>query len=216
MHSSLTPTKSRRATHTGECQSCGHVQMLPSGKLSIHGYQVKWNCFVGTCPGSQELPFEQDKALAERQLGWAEKQMMAAISNAVELETCDTRDTRAWVVERDRKNIYSKNMDVVRVLELLPDEVRTNSGYHTRVGYMDDEGKVRGVYSHHVKARYDAEHHLLWDELTLQAYVREMNNGYSKCSPRFRAEQLNDYIRWMTARLKGWAPKPLKERKDGQ
>jgi hypothetical protein len=45
------------ATHRGTCQACGHFQKLPGGVLSRHGYAVKWNQFVGTCPGSGRRPF---------------------------------------------------------------------------------------------------------------------------------------------------------------
>ena len=59
----------KRATHIGECQVCGRQQTLPNGKLSKHGYAVMDHYFVGACPGSRNLPFEQSKDLVERHIG---------------------------------------------------------------------------------------------------------------------------------------------------
>ena len=48
----------KAATHRGTCQVCGHVQKLPGGELSRHGYTKRWGFFSGTCPGSGWRPFE--------------------------------------------------------------------------------------------------------------------------------------------------------------
>src|SRR5262245_4567782 len=57
------------ATHYGECQLCGHEQKLPGGGfLSLHGYSVKWNSFMGTCPGSRHLPYEQSCDLLDMEI----------------------------------------------------------------------------------------------------------------------------------------------------
>ncbi len=58
------PNKNK-ATHEGHCQLCGHLQKLPCGTLARHGYQVRWNCFVGICPGSLGRPYETSKDLIE-------------------------------------------------------------------------------------------------------------------------------------------------------
>ncbi len=42
----------------GTCQICGAGQKLPSGKLSLHGYNVQWGFFNGICAGSRQLPYE--------------------------------------------------------------------------------------------------------------------------------------------------------------
>ena len=59
------------ATHTGICQLCGKRHMLPGGKLAKHGYTVDYGYFNGTCRGSDELPFEQSKDVAEKALAGA-------------------------------------------------------------------------------------------------------------------------------------------------
>jgi len=49
----------RSATHYGTCQACMRQQKAPGGVLAKHGYVVaKYGFFVGTCPGSGQLPFE--------------------------------------------------------------------------------------------------------------------------------------------------------------
>lgn len=54
------------ATHTGTCQVCGARQMLPYGVLAKHGYKVKFNIFVGVCPGADRKPLEQERSLADQ------------------------------------------------------------------------------------------------------------------------------------------------------
>lgn len=54
-----------RATHKGECQLCGRIQLLPKGALSTHGYTTRWGFFSGTCPGSRHQPFELSMSLIE-------------------------------------------------------------------------------------------------------------------------------------------------------
>lgn len=60
-------------THTGHCQACGRVQAIRvpgpnrTGALAKHGYRVKdFGYFVGTCPGSDHLPLEQDRQLSDK------------------------------------------------------------------------------------------------------------------------------------------------------
>jgi len=55
-----------KATHKGTCQICGRLQKLPKGKLSKHGYRVQWGEFSGTCPGSEEQPFEESREVLGR------------------------------------------------------------------------------------------------------------------------------------------------------
>ena len=66
-----------KATHYGTCQLCGSLQKLPNGVLAIHGYQVAWSQFHGTCHGTGQLPFEQSKDAAEAQLKRSEQYLAA-------------------------------------------------------------------------------------------------------------------------------------------
>jgi hypothetical protein len=62
-----------KATHYGTCQLCGSLQKLPDGVLALHGYQVEWHQFHGSCRGSGHLPFEQSKDIAEQQIALSEE-----------------------------------------------------------------------------------------------------------------------------------------------
>tara|TARA_R110000824_G_scaffold1386_6_gene7062 strand:+ start:9002 stop:9685 length:684 start_codon:yes stop_codon:yes gene_type:complete len=63
--------------------------MLPNGHLAKHGYTLLWGFFSGTCPGSDELPFEISTDLIARSIKSAEdnkttikgKTMIEVLSN---------------------------------------------------------------------------------------------------------------------------------------
>lgn len=57
-----------KAEFQGICQWCGSTQKLPRGVLSLHGYDVQWGFFNGTCRGSRHLPFEQSIDLIEESI----------------------------------------------------------------------------------------------------------------------------------------------------
>jgi hypothetical protein len=61
-----------KATHRGTCQACGRGQKLPGGRLSDHGYTIRWNFFSGVCSGSRHLPFELSVDLIEGEISHAE------------------------------------------------------------------------------------------------------------------------------------------------
>lgn len=52
-----------KATHRGSCQLCGAVHKInaQTGCIAKHGYNVKYESFVGTCPGSDALPYEKSR-----------------------------------------------------------------------------------------------------------------------------------------------------------
>ena len=60
-------TMNRKHTHKGHCQCCGRVQAVRNnnGLLAKHGYTVDYGFFDGVCDGSDNLPLEVDKDLAE-------------------------------------------------------------------------------------------------------------------------------------------------------
>ncbi len=57
----------RKHTHKGHCQCCGRVQAVRNnnGLMSKHGYTVDYGFFEGVCQGSDNLPLEVEKDLAE-------------------------------------------------------------------------------------------------------------------------------------------------------
>lgn len=57
----------RKHTHKGHCQCCGRVQAVRNnnGLMAKHGYTVDYGFFEGVCQGSDNLPLEVEKDLAE-------------------------------------------------------------------------------------------------------------------------------------------------------
>lgn len=54
-----------KATHLGTCQACGRLQMLPSGHLAAHGYEISHGFQNGVCMGTGHLPYEVSTDLIE-------------------------------------------------------------------------------------------------------------------------------------------------------
>jgi hypothetical protein len=101
------------ATHYGECQLCGHVQKLPGGGLlSLHGYEVRWNSFQGTCPGSRHLPYEQATNLLAGEI----ERQRAVIAR----------------LKRDVREITSPSFKDVFVEEFVPANGKQRSYYAPR------------------------------------------------------------------------------------
>lgn len=57
-----------KATHYGICQICGRKQKAPNSLMAKHGYTVDGGYFNGTCHGSDEQPFELDRAVLGREM----------------------------------------------------------------------------------------------------------------------------------------------------
>lgn len=51
-------TPERTTENTGTCPICGQNVKLKDGAMVSHGYQVRWNEFVGNCFGVREQPIE--------------------------------------------------------------------------------------------------------------------------------------------------------------
>lgn len=59
-----------KATNNGICQVCGREQAVhpQTSFLAKHGYTVEWGYFEGTCPGSNFLPIQLDRTIADEEL----------------------------------------------------------------------------------------------------------------------------------------------------
>ena len=55
-------------THKGHCQVCGNMQAVDNSHngLAKHGYTVDWGFFDGICEGTDELPIQLDRTLADK------------------------------------------------------------------------------------------------------------------------------------------------------
>ncbi len=184
----------KSATHKGCCQICGQEQKLPGGRLSKHGYTVRWGFFAGTCPGSGHEPFEQSKHLIEGAIVSAIKRIEDLSANAAQLQLPATEPQATCRVYRDRaqctfgeKPGYASASG--RIERRAPRQgqrfvVIAQDGreyYIHSVGYQDTELDV-------------ATHHN-------RQHAKELLQ---------RAEQLRAYVDWQRDRIKDWEPQPLR------
>ena len=183
--------KLTKATHVGECQLCGHIQKLPGGALSIHGYTKRWGFFSGSCPGSRHLPFELDASL---------------------LDGTATRNEKEAVLLLARAERYRKQTEEVAVYHYVRAvSCGEKSGYRTTF-VPRDQFSVEGIYmsfpfagkviiaQHAVYARA-----LSTDDIVIEA----MNNRWAD-SLVVSAANHKEYARWLRERRAEWVLRELK------
>lgn len=187
-----------KATHYGECQVCGRNQKLPNGKLSIHGYTVDWNCFMGTCPGSHNLPWELSCDMAKKSLAWNATKI--AEIKAVIDDQENNPDAQLWfgiwrsATSRSRPGYY----EFLKVdLEIVYDESLTGRDRELDRKYPDiilrdsrTGDEVKGHRMHSINRREDL---IKW-------YVDHKNR---------RLRELEKYDAWLTERIGSWEIRPL-------
>jgi hypothetical protein len=100
------------ATHVGECQGCGRTQMLPEGRLSLHGYTVRWGFFEGVCQGAAHPPLEVSKDLCIQLAAATFERLQILEATIAELEAPSPLDPRAWVLEYNERDPYSHQKPV--------------------------------------------------------------------------------------------------------
>lgn len=182
-----------KATHRGECQLCGHVQKLPGGALSLHGYTKQWGFFQGSCPGSRKLPYEISCDQIEKRI----PQVRSSIDDLHE-HAANVRADRATV--RFNKRIqrgYGKYVE--QSFEVLASEIVQND--HTFeipveiTEYAKTEKRVLN-FTH-----YDCE--------GVDAFVAKLNGLAADAIERHVA-QLVSYLDWLVARKRGWSKRELR------
>jgi len=175
------------ATHTGICQLCGKRHMLPDGKLAKHGYTMDYGYFNGTCRGSDALPFEQSKELAERSLLQAAIRRDELLAQADAISMTGNDDGTVWA--RIERPSLIQPRQKVRMFEKAR---------------LDDR---------HVVAVSDGlrqQHHVYSDA---NGIVRSLQMAYSDHFRR-SAREAEQYIDWQSDRVSNWAPQPLKRVED--
>jgi len=189
-----------KATHVGECQVCGRTQKLPGGKLAQHGYTVYWGCFDGTCNGSDELPFEQDKFLVDKAIADATVYREDLVKTIKELRE-DTNPAKARV-----------QFQKVRYGDYESAWVDTNT--ITKADSLQGAGHwVAPII------RYDGLRSLQYEAVlgnyraiptaTQAAYLCNVEHA-----DRLEGNSLYDitkYIEWQKRRIQDWAVRPLRE-----
>ena len=201
-----TKQRSNKATHSGHCQLCGHFQKLPNGRLSLHGYEVRWHAFVGDCPGSRYLPFEvsidQIEAAIERSIEAAKRlrehePQVRADRNpkgvAMTVYASDCRNVSTW--ERlnsyafdSRSSSVSARGDLTKVGEKI--EFRFTRG---GVEYVYEMGFSQGVNK----------------TTTVESIVAKLSAREADEMLR-NAKNHDEYVAWQRGRIAGWKPHPEK------
>lgn len=184
-----------KATHKGHCQVCDHVQMLPGGRLAKHGYTKRWGFFSGTCFGSGNLPFEQDKTLIDHAIDRAISRRHAIQHEINVLK--ETISTKAWMY------LYflskGKIAGYYRWQQVELQEVRDQWGVDIR--YMDpadkEEVSLRTIAGLPFEAKSDAK------------VAAGHFNGKYVINLEKQLENIGDYIKWQQSRIANWIEKPL-------
>lgn len=210
----LVSTKSRAAEFFGHCQACGHLQKLPKGKLSLHGYTTRFGFFSGICGGAKELPFEKSCDLVKLYIEKAKTQLASVEAFQAELRTPVT-EPKAYFrastsVKGDR---YGKNRtrswkvcDIT--VEFVPfrDAKTPEDGYNKfyRNGDViterkwNEETKTVDTLVEQEKTEVSAEF-----RATLLDVANKANGVYADWLEH-EAENLRRYIVWQTERVNSW------------
>jgi hypothetical protein len=198
-----------RATHSGECQLCAHRQLLPGGRLSLHGYDVRWGFFNGICPGSRELPYEQSAALLPAAIASQARAAASLRESALKLRTRPVDDGKVFVSwETDKTDKRGRRISEGREVTVTV-EATERDGYTSYAFFLTDaSGETRTLGHKFGYYGYGS------DRLTTVEGVIRWFDGKRADALDEHAAQIERYVVWLEARLAGWALKPLTERTD--
>jgi hypothetical protein len=202
-----------KATHKGECQICGHVQKLPGGNLSKHGYTKRWGFFSGVCHGAGYLPFEVSKD----QIAGAVVAVESKIA-AVESEIADLENILSAVNSGDEAmaNEYVGNSrycwEKVRVINFKVQEYPASGSCEAFVTYKADSQIIRkdgyGENAKYFQPRDINAYSECFNLSSVRHWVHFLNCKYAK-HLRSQNSARRDWVKWQQDRLANWAPKPL-------
>jgi hypothetical protein len=198
--SGMTKTK---ATHIGTCQGCGHRQKLPNGRLSLHGYSVKWNCFVGRCAACYELPYELSCDFIKHCIELAERNIVDYTARRDVLLQPAT-EPKAYV-QADRFGNGKRSWQECEIRETFRKvytyengKTQTSLSYgYVLKGYGDQPEKVKQLnynFSNTPQSVLDC--------------ATDQNRRYARTFTE-QIKQLHEYIQWQTERVANWKPKKL-------
>lgn len=191
----------RKATHDGHCQVCGSRQRLPQGTLAKHGYTTRWGFFTGTCYGSEQLPFEQDKSLVERAIADAEAQKANIERQATELRDTEHQinsGTTAWVHEYVSGAGRVRGGYEWRQVEISVTEREINGHKYTDYTYVKKDGQPY-ILNRIAGFPYGA---------TFKGVILWLNASRANHLDR-QAQQVARYISWQRDRIHDWKPTDL-------
>lgn len=193
-----------KSTHKGHCQACGRLQMLPSGKLAKHGYNVKHGFFSGVCAGSGSLPFEQSYDLLPHFIANAQIELdsLNTIQSKLRLEPVEPK---AWVSNYEGESYGHNN-------------------YHWR--FVDVQSEVRSIVMSDGKPHEWTEYFYIANGTNGAKDVRHkidlydykikgvLNTAWALNKTRADAfdreiTSLRRYIAWQNERIATWKLMPL-------
>lgn len=181
-----------KATHLGTCQACGRQQMLPSGRLSDHGYEVRDGWRRGSCMGAGHKPYEEstdliESCIAQAIASAARKRDLAAVELAVPMG-----DLNCW------RKVYHRELSS-----------RTKgSVYLWHKGRVEGERfKLEFVYGDRPTDR-DRVHA---GAATAEGLASDGRKAYAE-SLIASAGRSDAYAKAQTRRIADWQPKPLTPR----
>lgn len=183
----------KKATNKGHCQVCGHLQKLPNGRLSKHGYTTRCGFFEGTCFGAEHLPFEQDISLIQQAIE-AAKSQSTRLNEAANITEASTDPNNVTYNAYEDWNKYG---------------LRKVYGYRRIAGKVEQRGDynfwfVASVFGN----KYEHRLNLAGQGGTLESVVKFLN-WLEAQTLRRTAKDADDYIAWQQSRIKGWKPTKL-------
>ena len=185
---------SRKATHYGTCQICGHVQKAPRGLMALHGYEVRWQHFSGTCHGSRQLPFEIDCTLAQ-----------SSLEQAVRMAEINEEEATAHLLGDRPLTVTYRRLGTTSSYE-LPVTGTTTDNWGTPVILVPEaEGAVAGLKDGRLPLRQLG----VYSPYT-ETEVIDLLRGRRALEFTQRAAQYRSYCEWQRLRLTGWSPREMK------
>ena len=202
-----TKERSNKATHSGTCQICGHFQKLPNGRLSLHGYTVQWNCFVGDCTGSRYLPFEVSIDQIQAAIRSAIKQAEGLRANAPSVRADRSpKGVEMTVWASDLRTSDGKRVPAYSGIFGPKSSNMTVRGDLAKVGekieFRFTRGGVEYVYTMGTSQN-------VFPSTTVDSIVAKVNAREAEHMLAI-AKQCDEYVAWQRKRIANWKPTPEK------
>ncbi len=180
-------TDAMKANCMGHCQWCDKLQKLPNGRLSTHGYSVKYQMFAGICMGSQNLPYELSCELVKQSIIDSQGLLENLISVQKRLLDTNNQPEYAWFQCYDKKSskYFWEKIEISVVDEVCKYRIY---GEHDKGEYLSFSLKSRvSVYSE--------------SPSTLK---RRLNLTYVEREIKPQIKELEEYIKVQRLRVINW------------
>lgn len=184
-------------THTGECQICGRRQAAATdtSRLAKHGYRVaKYGFFMGTCAGSDELPFELSKDAIEAVLVSVAAQIIGLNKRIAEVQAlpADYGFYNEYIRAIRGFGGHYELREVVFSAPFTPYHPDTKDGYN-KVTATTLEGRK-------LDADFYSANYLLCAAKSRESRIKGFEN---------EIEQRKAYIAWQRKRMADWRVREL-------